>query len=145
MFWTGLYLYRSWFTFYQYQTKTIILWYDINDLAKTAYLSLIYFTSALGSKIVFSCKCQQKEWSSGWTVHYFTIGKVSKYWDFTVLWLIQKIDHWLELTNSITFMWLLFASKREQYLAVSVVSTLLPVQSHNQLLLFSKVYLSIRG
>ena len=112
MFWTGLYLYRSWFTFYQYQTKTIILWYDINDLAKTAYLSLIYFTSALGSKIVFSCKCQQKEWSSGWTVHYLTIGKVSKCRDFTVLWLVQKIDHWLELTSSITFIWLLVASKR---------------------------------
>ena len=55
----------------------------------------------------FSCKCQQKEGSSGWTVHYLMIGKLSKCRDFTVLWLIQKIDYWLELTSSITFIWLL--------------------------------------
>ena len=112
MFWTGLYLYRSWFAFDWYRTKTIILWYDINDLAKTAFLFLIHFASAVGWKIVFSCKCQQKECSSGWTVHYLTIGKVSKCRDFTVLWLVQKIDHWLELTSSITFIWLLVPSKR---------------------------------
>ena len=92
--------------------KQKLLWYDINDLAKTAFLSLTHFTSARGSKIVFSCKCQQKEWSSEWTVHYLTVGEVSKCLDFTVLWLVQKIDHWLELTSSITFIWLLVASKR---------------------------------
>ena len=71
-------VYRSWFTFDWYQTKTIIPWYDISDLAKIAFLSLIHFISALGSKIVFPSKCQQKEWSRGWTVHYLTTGKVSK-------------------------------------------------------------------
>ena len=106
--WSVSSLYRSWFTFEKYQTKTIILWYDIRNLAKTAFLSLIHFKSALGSKIVFSSKCQQKEWSSGWTVQYLTIGKVSN--DFTVLWLVQKIDHRLKLTGSVTFIWLLVAS-----------------------------------
>ena len=63
----------------------MIFWNDINDLAKTAFLFLlIHFESAVGSKIVFSCKCQQKEWSSEWTVHYLTIGKVSKCRDFDV-------------------------------------------------------------
>ena len=113
MFWTGLYLQFTAVDLLltNIKQKTTILWYDISDLAKTAFLSLIRFTSALGSKIVFSCKCQQKEWSSGWTVHYLTIAKVSKCRDFTVLWLIQKIDHWLELPSSITFIWLLVASQ----------------------------------
>ena len=76
---------------------------------KDCLLILIHFTSALGSKIVFSSDIQQKEGSSGWTVHYLTIGKVSKCRDFTVLWLVQKINHSLELTSSITFIWLLVA------------------------------------
>ena len=85
----------------------------ISMIWQTAFLSLTHFTSALGSKIVLSSKCQQKQSSSGSTVHnYLTIGKVSKCWDFTVLWLVQKIDTWLELTSSITFIWLLVASQR---------------------------------
>ena len=96
-----------------WMTCLFLNWYDINDLVKTAFLSLTHFTSALGSKIVLSSKCQQKQSSSGSTVHnYLTIGKVSKRRDFTVLWLVQKIDHWLELTSSITFIWLLVASQR---------------------------------
>ena len=112
MFRTGLYLYHSWFTFDQYQTKTLILWYDVNDLEKTTFLSLIQVTGALGSKIVFSCKCHQKEWSSWKRFITSRLKKCQNVKVFTVLRLVQKIDHWLELTSSITFIWLLIASKR---------------------------------
>ena len=114
MFRSGLYVYHSWFTFDQYQTKTIILWYDVNDLVKTALLSLIQVTGALGSKIVFffSCKCQQKEWSSGERFITSRLEKCQNVKIFTVLRLVQKIDHWLALTSSITFIRLLVASKR---------------------------------
>ena len=67
--------------------------------AQDCLLIFNLFYKCIRIKDLFSWKCQQKEGSSRWTVHYFTIGKVSKCRDFTVLWLVQKIGHWLELTN----------------------------------------------
>ena len=55
---------------------------------------------------------QQKEWSSGWRFITSRLEKCQNVKVFTVLRLVQKIDHWLELTSSITFIWLLVASQR---------------------------------
>ena len=59
---------------------------------------------------------------------------------------MTRTENWpSELASSITLIWLLVASKRTVPRSFRGKYTLLPFQLHNQLLLFSKVYLSVRG
>ena len=105
---TGLNLYRSWFTLDWYQTKTIILWYDVNDLAKTAFLSLIQVIQVRQDQRRSFLKNQ---WYSRWTVHHLTTTKSVKmsrclrFYDSHRKLTIYYMH--VELTMSITFIWLL--------------------------------------